>query len=442
LATPALFPVDEMDRIGPTTLASRHAQRPLNEMPGRYQSLDIWRGIASLSVVVFHGFMPSPQLLGRAGWAPSVARCIDSVTCRLWIGVPIFFVISGYCIAAAADVHRGQQRPIHDFFARRIRRIYLPYLGALAITILAVAVCDLLSPKHFMSAIDMPNPVRLSWANWLGNLTLTESLRAGIVGQLPQLQLWPAWSLCHEVQFYAICGLFLLAVPRRFFLAAGALTIFVAALSVFGPRLGIEAPHGCALRGTWLMFAMGLAVYWQLAEKTARARWGTLAMFGVVMVWAIRQPGMLATTESNTTQQLFYAAITASLLVVLHAWDGAVARHPLAVPFARLGKISFSVYLIHFPIVRFFNFERAVWLNDGMASVVAVLVVSTIASVAAGYWFYLLVERRSISSPGEKSAYAEPIPRPHFRRKPSPNAAPSSPVQTVATPGQAPFKQR
>ncbi len=386
-------------------------------LPRRFESLDIWRGLACLGVVIFHAFMPSPEALSQSGLWPGFGRLVHGWTCRMWVGVPIFFVISGYCIAAAVDSHRARKRPLHEFFTRRLRRIYVPYLAALALTAGVVWACDLASAQHRLSALDMPHPTQLSLANWLGNLTLTETLRSGLMREkMPQLQLWTAWSLCHEVQFYAISGLCLLLAARYFFPLCAAITVVTAVLVTCGARLGLEPTSGCVLRGTWLMFAMGLAVYWQLARNTRVARWATLAFFSVALVWTLSRWRLLVTPESNTTQQICYAAITAILLVVLHPFDRSLANHSLAKPLAALGKISFSVYLIHFPVVRFFDFQRAVWLGQGLAAALLVLVVSTLASVLAGCAFYLLIERRALGAAAEKRSTDAVIPRPHFPR--------------------------
>ena len=74
----------------------------------RYVTLDHWRGIACLLVVLFHSsgvaFLSmeasgtAPQSAGLAGLALSITRIG-------WIGVPFFFVISGYAISATADRH-------------------------------------------------------------------------------------------------------------------------------------------------------------------------------------------------------------------------------------------------------------------------------------------------------------------------------------------------
>jgi len=371
-------------------------------LPERYRSLDIWRGIACFLVVLIHAFSLPNNLLNQTGPWSGFCRCIDSVACRLWIGVPIFFVISGYCIGAAADAHRRHRRPIHDFFVCRLRRVYLPYFVALAFTAGLVFVFDLVSAEHRLSEVGIPNPATLTPANWFGNLTLTEGLMSGVPGHVVRRQLLPAWTLCHEVQFYVISGVFLLVASRHFFLALGAFTIFGGMAVGLAARFGVHLPQGCVLRGTWLMFAMGIAVYWQIAVGTRRARWLTIALLLVPLVWSLCHPQALITHESNNTQNIFISAITALLLVLAHPFDLAVTSRALAVPFAKLGKISFSVYLIHFPIIRFCDMQRTIWLGNNVPAGLLVLLATTILSVGAGSLFYRWVECRTLGRSGKK----------------------------------------
>ena len=101
------------------------AQTELSAPPRapRYLTLDHWRGIACLLVVLFHSsgvaFLSMeasgtpPQQAGLSGLALSITRIG-------WIGVPFFFVISGYAISATADSsRRGRGGPI-GYFKRRI----------------------------------------------------------------------------------------------------------------------------------------------------------------------------------------------------------------------------------------------------------------------------------------------------------------------------------
>jgi peptidoglycan/LPS O-acetylase OafA/YrhL len=66
----------------------------------RYHSLDVWRGIACLMVIVIHSsyYIDDDQ--------EGIAATFLKVIRKGWWGVPMFFVISGFCIAGAADSNR------------------------------------------------------------------------------------------------------------------------------------------------------------------------------------------------------------------------------------------------------------------------------------------------------------------------------------------------
>ncbi|HEX4145997.1 MAG TPA: acyltransferase [Pirellulales bacterium] len=368
----------------------------LAPLPDRYRSLDVWRGIACFLVVLIHAFSLPTDLMDSAGPWSNVGGWINRVATRLWIGVPIFFVLSGYCIGAAADAHGRRRRPIREFFTSRLRRIYVPYFAALALTAGLAALFDLVSSEHRLSEVGVPNPAALSPANWFGNLTLTEGLLSGLPGHVVRYQLLPAWTLCQEVQFYAISGLLLWVASRHFFLAVAAFTAFGAIAVGLAARFGVHLPQGCVLRGTWLMFAMGLAVYWQVAAGTRRARWLTLGLLLVPLTWSLCHPQLLVTLASNNHQNIFIAAITALLLVLLHPFDVSLSSRAILAPLAKLGTISFSVYLIHFPVIRFCDMQRTIWLGTDMVWGLLVLLSAIALSMVAGELFYRAVERRTI----------------------------------------------
>src|SRR5262245_4800425 len=92
----------------------------------RYESLDAWRGITCLAVIVYHSTIfgaeaqPSEALL-------SVGGALLFVASKCFYGVMLFFVISGYCIAAAVDASARRGTPIADYVWRRFRRIFPPF---------------------------------------------------------------------------------------------------------------------------------------------------------------------------------------------------------------------------------------------------------------------------------------------------------------------------
>jgi peptidoglycan/LPS O-acetylase OafA/YrhL len=124
----------------------------------------------------------------------------------------LFFVISGYCIAAAADSAQRRQLPLSLFMWRRLRRIYPPYFFSV-LFFLFTRVARLL--MNGSSGLDRFTPLE-----FIQNFTLTQWLTLTIHPQTlaadnPASFVTAYWSLNYEEQFYVCVGLCLLLCGRR-----------------------------------------------------------------------------------------------------------------------------------------------------------------------------------------------------------------------------------
>src|SRR5262245_58064568 len=157
----------------PTVTPLSETTEELAPRSPRYESLTVWRGVACLLVVVCHSVFngyPRPvfQDPGSTSW-------ILEVISRFWTGVPIFFVISGYCITASADMTRQRRKPGLTFFWRRFRRIYPPYWIWLGLVVVVVWAVEGFFHSNFFVTVDagaVPNPVPLSLWKWVVKVTL------------------------------------------------------------------------------------------------------------------------------------------------------------------------------------------------------------------------------------------------------------------------------
>src|SRR5579862_1069402 len=91
----------------PSGRATPHAQVSVIQLPRwrRYATLDIWRGVACLMVVLQHATEYSRRN-SQGIAAKGLAQVAINMLGQGWLGVVIFFVISGYCIAATCDSQR------------------------------------------------------------------------------------------------------------------------------------------------------------------------------------------------------------------------------------------------------------------------------------------------------------------------------------------------
>src|SRR5712691_10537961 len=120
---------------------------------GRLKSIDALRGIAALGVVLYHALLQTTNAVPNNffRWPVKLLQFVSSFG---YIGVFLFFVISGFCIHLqwAKSKADGRERSIQfgPFWRRRIRRLYPPYLIAFALFMLMAALSSGINVTHFI----------------------------------------------------------------------------------------------------------------------------------------------------------------------------------------------------------------------------------------------------------------------------------------------------
>ncbi|MEA2319661.1 MAG: hypothetical protein QOD44_3850 [Solirubrobacteraceae bacterium] len=154
----------------------------------RFPLVDALRGFAALSVFSFH-------LLLQPGYAPPAS--LQPWTANLNVGVPVFFVISGFVIYrpfARARLAAGRPPAVRGYARRRALRLLPAYWVALPIIVLWLGIDGVFTPGGIV--------------RYFGLLQVYDSRTAlGGIGQ--------AWTLCIEAAFYVLLPLWALALRRR-----------------------------------------------------------------------------------------------------------------------------------------------------------------------------------------------------------------------------------
>jgi peptidoglycan/LPS O-acetylase OafA/YrhL len=295
--------------------------------PARYELLDGLRGVAALVVVLHHVGVGRTIQIGH-------------------FAVMIFFVISGYCITASVESCRRSGGRFGDFMMKRVRRIYPPYL--LAIVFFALT-------RWLKSAANPSFEFKPSLLDWLQNLTLTQW-----VSTLFSPVTWPAqshkafvaafWSLNYEEQFYLVMG-FALVVAT---LSRVSMILFVLALSVVGLAWNWLVPGNwiCGLFiEYWLHFALGSTLFYVLCSFTSRKHRSAfllaIAALGIACVSRVLlHTGDLLLDMRAMIELALLSAMTL-MLYFLRPLSRGISGLTLWRPFAALGAISYSLYLIH-----------------------------------------------------------------------------------------------
>lgn len=280
---------------------------------------------------------------------------------RMEIGVPIFFVLSGYLLFRpwVKSAATGGHAPSLSRYARhRVRRIMPPYL----ITVLFAYVL-----YHFREA--GPNPGH-TWLGLVRNVTLTQIYCNGYLGKYLHQGLTQMWSLAVEASFYVILPLlsFLLLVlicrrqwqPKLVLgTLAGMLLISPAWLVLVhtdhwfpdGARLWL--PTYLA----WFLAGMMLTVLQQMGVRA----YGFVAIpLAVISYFIVSTPiaGAPTTSPATLSEALFktcFYAVIAGLAVAPLALgdDGWYSRMLASRPMVWLGEISYEIFLIHLITMEF-----------------------------------------------------------------------------------------
>lgn len=311
--------------------------------------VDGLRAVAVLPVILFHAGVP----FFSGGF----------------IGVDIFFVISGFLITSiiARDID-SNRFSIVDFYERRARRI----LPALFVVILACL------PFAWLWMLPM------AYKDFSQSLMATVSYASNILFYIEtgyfdvtsaQKPLLHTWSLSVEEQFYVVFPLLLLAIltfGRRLTLPLLAgLTLASILCSQWLQSIDPEAGFYMIVSRAWELLAGAIgALALRNRSADALSRHGDwLSLAGLVLI-----VGSLAffPAGGQTPSLLVLPCVIGTVLVLMFARSGSLAGRLLSLePLVWVGLISYSAYLWHQPLLAFLRLrmlnEPPVWLSLAVA---------------------------------------------------------------------------
>jgi peptidoglycan/LPS O-acetylase OafA/YrhL len=339
----------------------------------RLDWVDGLRGIAVALVVLDHTWQRVPGALPSSGiGAVILAGGLQ--------GVSLFLVLSGFCLSWAH--WRGKPFTPSAFFSGRILRILPPYYVAL----LLVIVLDRALPLS--RAVWSSDPA--SKTDIAEHVLLIHNLTPNVLGLNG-----PFWSLGLEWQWYLLFPLVFVASIRRPWVT---LVSLVALSVVWTPLAQSHFIWYAAtlLPGRLFEFAAGIAVARVVAQGAPVRSW--LLMVAAAAGAALVALTLLGTTAALTTLQVLglYWPLVGALFaaLVLAGRQRPTFRHLLASrPLSGLGRISYSVYLIHFPVIGMMGGLMSILHAPGL---VAGFVLAG-SGVVAGAGFYWCVERPVMS---------------------------------------------
>jgi peptidoglycan/LPS O-acetylase OafA/YrhL len=364
--------------------ATRRVASPAPVKP-RLKGIDGLRAFAALWVVLFHirafsgahlGIVPGLDLLVRSGST----------------GVSLFLVLSGFCLYLPFAGGRLDRFRVATFFARRCRRLLPAYYATLVLLLAAYAVAA-------------------------GHWGLDPMSAAGLAGQAAthvglMHQLFPStfyglngayWSLGLEWELYLTLPLIIMAV-RRIGLArtVGAVVVLNVAYRL---ALWVAVTQGLMAAGTplatvvlpnlflgrWAEFALGMVAA-ELYMRGLSGSWGRRLVV----------PGLLAVPLSfavsgNPLVHLLFGVIFFMVVCLVAADDNLVARAFSWSPLVVVGVMSYSLYLVHQPLIQIGAHLLGKGGRVAPNQVFAELLLALPVVLAAAWFVFVAVERRSVS---------------------------------------------
>ncbi|WP_185965202.1 acyltransferase family protein [Glacieibacterium frigidum] len=322
--------------------------------PRQFATIEAGRGLAALAVVLFHASLlfASPKYWQVSPFGSAFA----------WgdAGVFFFFALSGFIIAEVHARDVGVPASLGRYVKRRLVRIYPVYWIVLAgIVLLGLAgVGARVTPDVLASSIALVGPDN----------------RATAVAV--------AWTLYHEIVFYAVFAAWVVNVRLGQAVTLAWLALIVVA--AFWP-LPTAAYLSASVN---LVFGFGVAAWW--ASRRVLSAWvGPAAM----LVFAgIAVDTSTARVIPEVWRELAAGAAAAVAVAGLVSLE---RRRPVVVPrlLMALGAASYSIYLTHYPLLSLFGKLAVATGLIGRVPPGIAFVVVIAATLVTGYVFHRLVER-------------------------------------------------
>jgi peptidoglycan/LPS O-acetylase OafA/YrhL len=352
-----------------------------------YPCLDGLRALAILLVIPHNADIVTPVMQGPF-------KIFTLLIDRGWVGVQLFFVLSGFLITEQLYASRPAANYFSGFYARRVLRIVPLFLAAVLLSLLLIKI--LAVRGHSGAAAP-------AWLLWLGLFFVnwTQPLGLSIPG-LPQF-----WSLAVEEQFYIVWPVVVRVCTARL------MTIMIGIVLV---ALGLRM----------LMLLNGatpnMVYMWTICRMDALAFGGIAAL--VVQRWRVRGvmprpascitgallvlligalPTRLYASDTWATQTVGFTCLGLTfMLLLLAAVAHDLAPRPsriFAVLHSRLlasvGRYSYGMYVFHM----FFGIFAAAWITRvaasfGQARMLVCAIIMIILSYGMGLLSYEFYEKR------------------------------------------------
>lgn len=323
----------------PTVSAGRKLSVKKHGGLSRIPELDGLRGVAILLVVLFHYI--STQLPGSTH---PMGRMLRYATSFGWVGVDLFFVLSGFLIGSILIVQKHSPRYFSTFYMRRLVRIVPNYFLLLALFVI-VWQLPYFANNYFLTA---HNDIPLwSYFAMLHNFYMAARHSLG------NDALSITWSIGIEEQFYLLFPLLVYFLHRRWL--PYLLSALIVGAIIVRAQFDHWIPKYVLLPARMDGLAIGFLVAFLHQEgllakyKTALNRWLMAVMIVVIAAcgyfyWRLGDLGVV----KHTLFSIVFAIMLIFALTRQGSWYAAFLRNKALM---WVGTISYSLYLFHYLIL-------------------------------------------------------------------------------------------
>lgn len=356
--------------------------------------LDGLRGLAILMVLVHHVFL-------MPGAASRMDQFLEKATRPLWMGVELFFVLSGFLITRILVRTHGHPAYLRNFFAHRALRIIPVYSVSLLVFLVLLPLvpwqgCDIYR--------QISGGEKLSfWGYYMNYFYPLNHLE-------PKGNLGHYWSLCVEQHFYLVWPFALLLFRRHFMVTviAGILltTAFRVAWIWYGHWTQELGYFGSHLRMDSLLagaLAFGLFERWKERANFNRILGWCLPFMVVICTALILFVGVRKTAVGNLIGYPMIAAtmVCVLLLALRNGYPDRIHRILVSRPMITMAKYSYAMYVFHFPIIHIMKatplgslnlMPGVIWPQTALSGTIAIII-----SFAASWASWHLIEKRAIA---------------------------------------------
>lgn len=356
-------------------------------VPANIPELDRLRGLAIVMVVLFHS----------EGGLP---RAFAPIAHQLWVGVDLFFVLSGFLISGILWNTRESSTYYRAFYGRRVLRIWPAYATLLVVSFGILHLASRLGNTSGLGREALPVWVYLLMVqNWAPGELKTSPL------------LLVTWSLAIEEQFYLLWPTVIRKIRNRHLLWFVCVAILLQIVArVVAVHTGVSQTwiyYNPLTHGDGLLMGAAVAIWLRVSrpQRTTLRNMGFAAMFFGTLCFLVLLPSQI--TSRYCSPLVFTSCAVASsgllLLALVSADFGARVHHWIFLnrPLAFLGKISYGLYLFHFLFIRLAVSEKLLSKFDrwGHPSITrfAMMVSGIVFSILIAWLSRITIEEYALS---------------------------------------------